>query len=110
MPMISEESDAKSPYSVSQASSKVTLNTTELIFPNGSVKYGPNLPEPRARHCMVTLDDGKFMILGGYPPHLSKSVLILNPETFTFTNGPELLNERDFAGCTHFRSPLHNNR
>ena len=86
------------------------LATTELIFSNGSVTHGPNLPAPRAGHCMVTLDDGKFMILGGYPSSFFKSVLILNPETFTFTNGPSLLNKRDAAGCTHFRSPLHNNR
>ena len=30
--------------------------STELIFPNGTILGGPNLPAPRARHCAVTLE------------------------------------------------------
>ena len=29
--------------------------STELIFPNGTIVGGPDLPAPRARHCAVTL-------------------------------------------------------
>ena len=31
-------------------------NSTELIFPNGTIVGGPDLPAPRARHCAVTLE------------------------------------------------------
>ena len=30
--------------------------STELIFPNGTIVGGPDLPAPRARHCAVTLE------------------------------------------------------
>ena len=29
--------------------------STEMIFPNGTIVGGPDLPAPRARHCAVTL-------------------------------------------------------
>ena len=29
--------------------------STEIIFPNGTIVGGPDLPAPRARHCVVTL-------------------------------------------------------
>ena len=35
--------------------SMVREKSTELIFPNGTIVGGPDLPEPRARHCAVTL-------------------------------------------------------
>ena len=43
------------------------LVSTEFIFSNGSIINGPNMPAIRYSHCMVTLHDGKVMILGGYP-------------------------------------------
>ena len=63
----------------------------------------------REQHCMVTLDDGKVMILGG-DHYTYKRVWLFNPQTSTFTNGSDLLYERDYAGCTVFKSPLHDNR
>ena len=41
--------------------------STEFIFSNGTIINGPNMPAIRYSHCMVTLHDGKVMILGGYP-------------------------------------------
>ena len=29
--------------------------STELIFPNGTIVEGPDMPTPKARHCAVTL-------------------------------------------------------
>ena len=84
------------------------LESTEYIFSNGSVSSGPNMPAARYGHCMVTLDDGKVMILGGYPT--SKIVLIFDPEDNTFNTGPSLLFNRYYFGCAVFKSPLHNNR
>merc|ERR1712087_631519 len=81
------------------------LGTTEFIFPNGSVVYGPNLPRPRLFHCMVTLHNGMVMILGGYD-----RVRIYNPEDRSFSGGPSLNSERIGFGCTLFNSALHGNR
>ena len=75
------------------------------------------MPASRYAHCMVTLHDGKIMILGGYlggprklrDPKL-KSVMIFNPEDNTFTSGPSLLFGRVRFGCALFQSPLHENR
>merc|ERR1711962_297818 len=86
------------------------LASMEFIFPNGSLINGPNMTDFRNAHCMVTLHDQKIMILGGYPPWNRKSVLIFNPEDNTFISGPSLLFHRANAGCTLFRSPLHENR
>ena len=40
------------------------LASSEYIYANGTVESGPNLPEARHEQCMVTLHDGKVMILG----------------------------------------------
>ena len=42
------------------------LSTTEYIHADGNVSTGPDLPSPRAGHCMVALPSGKAMIIGGY--------------------------------------------
>ena len=90
------------------------LASTEFIFSNGSVINGPNLPSARRQHCMVTLNDGRVMILGGHglegPSSNDQSVQIFNPEDDTFTTGPTLLYRKIEAGCTLFMSPLHENR
>ena len=83
---------------------------TEFIFSNGSVIKGPNMDLYRGKHCMVTLDDGKVMILGSdwYEHH--KRVSIFDPQSNTFMNGSDLLYDRQNAGCAVFFSPLHDNR
>ena len=86
------------------------LESTEFIYSNGSAINGPNLPATRSEHCMVTLNNGMVMILGGYQSSNRKSVIIFNPEDNTFTTGPTLLYGRYSHGCTLFTSPLHGNR
>ena len=86
------------------------LSSTEFVFSNGSTVNGPNLPSGRYEHCMVTLDNGNIMILGGYPSSNYKNVLIFNPKDNTFTTGPSLLYNRFEFGCVLFMSPMHNNR
>ena len=78
--------------------------STELIFPNGTIVGGPDLPAPRARHCAVTLKDGKIIILGGEP---DKSVITFDPTTSAYTSGPDMLNGRENFGCAHFYSDAH---
>ena len=86
------------------------LDSTEYVSTDGVVTDGPKLPAARSHHCMVTLHDGKVMIIGGDPSPNDKNVIIFDPEDNTFDNGPDLNYNRDNAGCTIFRSPMHNNR
>jgi len=85
------------------------LASSELIYPNGTVTSGPNLPAARFGHCMVNLHDGKVMILGG-TSGTPRYPLIFDPADNSFTNGPSLLYDRSYAGCSLFLSPLHDNR
>ena len=45
---------------------KYFVNTTNLVFTNGTVKNGPNMPQRLAWHCMAKMYDGKVAaIIGG---------------------------------------------
>ena len=41
------------------------LASTEYIHLDGTVQQGPDLPFATAQHCMVTLHDGRVMVIGG---------------------------------------------
>ena len=85
------------------------LSSTELVYPNGTVLYGPNLPAPRQGHCVVTLHNGLVMIIGGWPDH--KSVITFDPVNNSFDTGPPSTNyDRKRSACTLFYSPMHDNR
>ena len=86
------------------------LDSTEYVSTDGVVTDGPKLPAARSHHCMVTLHDGKVMVIGGYPSSNLKSMIIFDPEDNTFDDGPDLNYNRDNAGCTIFRSTKHKNR
>ena len=87
------------------------MASTEFIHANGNVTSGTNLPVARYGHCMVTLHDGKVMILGAAnPTSQRKNVIIYDPEDNTYTNGPSMSYERRDSGCTLFNSALHNGR
>ena len=88
------------------------LNSTEYIYVNGTVVAGPNLPVIISGHCSVTLNDGKVMIIGGSSSLIPKlrSVLIFSPNNNSFTTGPSLIHHRSNYACTHFYSPMHDNR
>ena len=42
----------------------VSLKTTELVYPNGTVTPGPTMPNTVWDHETVALHDGRFMIIG----------------------------------------------
>ena len=44
------------------------LDSTELLGQDGTISFGATLPAARYGHCMVTLRDGKVMILGAWWP------------------------------------------
>ena len=48
-------------------SDNVKLASTELVSQDETISEGTPLPVARASHCMVTLHDGRVMILGGQP-------------------------------------------
>ena len=84
----------------------ISLATTEYIYKNGAVIYGPDLPSARVGHCMVTLPDGNILIMGGH----DRSILIFNPEDKSFSQGPSLIHDRRSAACTIFSSAMHGER
>ena len=71
---------------------------------------GISLPYPVNSHCVVTLNDGRVMILGGYDGSYLRKVLIFNPTSGTFSDAPDMLYTRYYHGCASFNSPLHNHR
>ena len=87
----------------------VMLRSTEYVSPEGLSQLGPNLPQPRYRHCGVKLSNGKVMVLGGIPE--GTSVITFDPEAETFDQSLSSMahNRMDF-GCAVLNSPLHDNR
>ena len=68
------------------------LASSELISADGTVETGPDLPVGRYGHWMVTLHDGRVMIIGaGDPSSLRQNVLIYDSSTNTFTAGPDTI-------------------
>jgi len=75
------------------------------------VTAGISLPYAVYGHCVVTLNDGRVMILGGYDGSSSlRKVLIFDSTYGTFSDAPDMLNTRYGHGCASFQSPLHNHR
>ena len=87
-------------------------SSTEIIYTNGTIFNGPDLPEKRARHCAVTLPNGKVVIMGGRTSVsvLSKDVLIYDPSTSTYTSGPHMVYSHENFACVHFYSDKHGGR
>ena len=73
---------------------------------------GISLPYPVSSHCVVTLNDGRVMILGGVDGSnkVLRKVLIFNSTSGTFSDAPDMLYTRQAPDCAHFNSPLHNHR
>ena len=84
------------------------LKSTEIVFSNGSVVKGPDLPTPRSGHCAVDLLDGRIMIIGGKPN--TKNVIMYNSVDGSFSPAPSLLFEKVDSACTLFHSPMHDHR
>ena len=71
---------------------------------------GISLPYTVYAHCVVTLNDGRVMILGGRDGSSLRKVLIFNSTSGTFSDAPDMLYTRSSPGCATFNSPLHNHR
>ena len=86
-----------------------SLRSTELVYPNGTIISGPDLPTSRWGHCSVQLEDGKIVIIGGSNAN-HKVTNIYDPETSTYTDGPDMLFDHVNFGCAHFHSQKHGGR
>ena len=84
-------------------------DSTEIIHMDGSNSAGIPLPKKLSSHCMVTLEDGRIMTIGGVPSQNSKKVWILDAVD-GFIAGPNMTYDRYNHACATFRSPLHDNR
>ena len=77
----------------------------------GTISYGTSLKYSLTAHCMVTLHDGRIMILGGFSPSTSheNKVWIFNSTDNSFTAGPNMIYSRSDHGCALFKNPLNGN-
>ena len=73
---------------------------------------GISLPYKVYGPCVVNLNDGRVMILGGNDgvSYFLRKVLIFNSTSGTFSDAPDMLYTRVSHGCASFNSPLHNHR
>ena len=48
------------------SSSQLNVNTTNLVFTNGTIKNGPNMPKRLRNHCVAKMHGGNVaVIIGG---------------------------------------------
>ena len=76
-------------------------------------KLCKNCPRPEKLHCMVTLENGHIMFIGGdYNDGeiAVRDVVTYDPSTGEFKQGPSTIKNRWGSGCALFRSPAHGNR
>ena len=74
--------------------------TTELISIDGSVEYGPELPEAVEQHAITSINSTVSLLSGGLTSATSTSHLTwyFNHETNVFSSGPSLLQGRNSHG------------
>ena len=86
--------------------------TTEFLHPNGSITYGPDLPNKRSCHCSAKIDDHRIVLAGARTGTgiSGASTIIYDTTTNTFTNGPDMIYSRCYASCAVFRSAKHGGR
>ena len=96
--------------------------STEYVFANGTVVFGPNIPSEseylgfgNLRHCLVRLIGGDIMILFRNHANGNPRVYRYNPSTNTYTRqANDFLNPGgnagNFGACSSFYSAKHGNR
>ena len=81
--------------------------TSEFVFSNGTIVPGPYPYGSTGNRgmCMVQLDDGDILIMGGITT--MKKVTRYNPTTGAFTTQQEMNFDRKEFACTVFNSDKH---
>ena len=90
------------------------MKDTEIINLDGTVSIGEDLPYTLEGHCMLTLDDGRVIIIGGKNQDGMKEKVWFfnsqkNPES-TFEKGPSLKTPRQNHACALFNNPMNGNK
>ena len=77
------------------------LQTSEIISIDGSVEYGPELPEAVAYHAITSINSTVSLLSGGCRTSATCSsplTRFFNHETQAFSSGPSLLEGRNRHG------------
>ncbi len=80
------------------------LSTTEFVSPDGSSYFGPDLPYPMEKHCLVQLNVSTAMLIGGYDEdggYLDAFYYDIISEIFT--KGPDSVEHRENHACGAIR-------
>lgn len=92
-----------------------TLATTEIVRPDGTVEAGPELPEKREGHCMVSYN-GTVYSIGGYNEEFGENYNTVwkfnEDEGMKYTGeGPTMHYKRNSFACGIYHSKYeHDNR
>ena len=77
------------------------LKTTEIIFTNGTVIPGPEMPDFRFQHTMTKINEYQYVKTGGllYYQSFAKTY-IFNSQSFTWRRGPNMKTARKSHSAT----------
>lgn len=85
------------------------LDTTEFVYLNGTIVYGPKLPASRERHCMVALNDYEVMIIGASNNPNKRKTITYNHADGSYTDGPDLAENRQVSSLIKTKEALLDN-
>ncbi len=85
--------------------SKSVTKSTELARPGKVSDPGPDLPIRVYSHCLLSVDENKLMLIGGYTGSYSQNVYFYHFGNQTWTAGPGLSIGRREHACGLFRNP-----
>jgi len=99
---------------LSQVGGYKDYKSTLFVHRDGSVERGPDMPTAKGGHCVVDLQDGRYMVIGGDQGSTGnmklKEVFIYNTSDGSFSAAPSLSIARSFHACAMFNSPLYEYR
>ena len=78
---------------------------TEFLDLEHGITEGPTLPKRLSGHCMVKINDEKFMMIGGIDfanDHVARDTFIYDAVNDTWTQGPSLNNARFNPVCATY--------
>ena len=87
------------------------LKSSQIVFANGSITEGPELPEPISGHCLAyDKKDDVFFVTGGVRGDRSKAWKFNNPNKFKLNGTTQMNMKRDDHSCGIVRSQNHDRR
>ena len=77
---------------------------SDFVYSDGTIEPGPTPPDGRRHPCMVYLETGNVLIVGGADSKDKKKVTLYNPTTGEFKTQADMNHERDRCACASFKS------